>query len=89
MRYWGRWGPIGARGRGQPPQPHLNVVQLRPVSCHDIVGASFFQGVAHNHSLGCLPWGLLTVGTEEERSEAGFGEGREGHRVLFPKKGIS
>lgn len=46
------------------PKPYLDVVQLGPVSCHDVVGASFFKGVAHNHSLGCLPWGLLAVDTE-------------------------
>lgn len=54
------------------PQPHLDVMQLGPVGCHDVVGASFFKGVAHNHSLGCFPWGLLAVGSEEGRSESGF-----------------
>lgn len=65
----GRCGGAGAgrRGGGAGPgslQPHLDVVQLGPVGCHDEVRASFFQGVTHDHGLGCLPRGLLAVGTD-------------------------
>ena len=68
----GMRGKGGAEGRcgakrgqgGGPLQPHLDVVQLGPVGCHDEVRASFFQGVTHDHGLGCLPRGLLTVGTD-------------------------
>lgn len=56
----GRW----ARAELAPFQPHLDVVQLGPVGCHDEVRASFFQGVTHDHGLGCLPRGLLAVGTD-------------------------
>ena len=62
----GAEGRCGAkRGQGGGPlQPHLDVVQLGPVGCHDEVRASFFQGVTHDHGLGCLPRRLLTVGTD-------------------------
>ena len=52
-------------GREATPKAHLNVVQLGPISCHDVVGASLLESVAHNHSLGCLPGRFFPEATVE------------------------
>lgn len=67
LRRGGGW----TLGREATPKAHLNVVQLGPISCHDVVGASLLESVTHNHSLGCLPWRFFSRGTEW-RHEVGF-----------------
>lgn len=51
---------MGGSGGGRDPKPHLYVVQLGAISCHDEVGASVLHRLAHHHCLGCLPRRLFT-----------------------------